>query len=107
WEYPLALILVGLARPWKKTEFKTWEVYAVVAALLICLAPPLLSAVFRADWDLAWAFNRHVPLRMEQLTMIVLAGAAVIAFLLRDRSYVYVGLLAAMSLSAQYIARGY
>lgn len=107
WEYPLALVLVGLARPWKKTEFQKWEVYALVAGLLICVAPPFLSAMFHADWDLAWAFNRHVPLRMEQLTIIVLTGAAVVAFLLRDRSYVYVGLLAAMTLSAQYIARGY
>jgi len=107
WEYPLVLVLVGLARPWKRTEIQPWEVIAWVAALLICLVPPVLSAAFQADWDLAWAFNRTFPLRMEQLTMIVLGGAAVIAFILRDRSYAYVALLAAMTLSAQYIARGY
>lgn len=107
WEYPLVLVLVGLARPWKRTEIQKWEVIAFVAALLICVAPPVLSAVFQADWDLAWAFNRRFPLRMEQLTMIVLTGAAIIAFILRDRSYAYVALLAAMTLSAQYIGRGY
>ncbi|CAN5265978.1 fused MFS/spermidine synthase [soil metagenome] len=107
WEYPLVLVLVGLARPRELSEIRKWEVIAFVAALLICVAPPVLSAVFQADWDLAWAFNRHFPLRMEQLTMIVLGGAAIIAFLLRDWTYAYVALLAAMSLSAQYIARGY
>jgi SAM-dependent methyltransferase len=107
WEYPLVLVLVGLARPWKRTEIRKWEVIAFVAALLICVLPPVLSASFQADWDLAWAFNRHFPLRMEQLTKIILGGAVVIAFLLRDRSYAYVALLAAMTLSAQYIARGY
>lgn len=107
WEYPLVLVLVGLARPWKRTEIRNWEVIAFVAGLVICLAPPFLSAMFKADWDLAWAFNRRFPLRMEQLTMIVLGGAALIAFRLRDRSYAYVALLAAMTLSAQHIAKGY
>ncbi len=39
--------------------------------------------------------------------MVILSGAALIAFLLRDRSYAYVAVLAAISLSSQYIARGY
>lgn len=107
WEYPLVLVLVGLARPQKRGEIRKWEVIAFVTALVICVAPPVLSAAFQADWDLAWAFNRHFPLRMEQLTMIVLGVAAVIAFVLRDRTYAYVALLAAMTLSAQYIGRGY
>ncbi|CAN5395500.1 fused MFS/spermidine synthase [soil metagenome] len=107
WEYPLVLILVGLARPLNRSEIRKWEVIAFVAALLICLAPPVLSAAFQADWDMAWAFNRHFPIRMEQLTMVVLGAAVLIAFLIRDRTYAYVALLAAMTLSAQYIARGY
>ncbi|MBJ7483532.1 spermidine synthase [Brevundimonas sp.] len=107
WEYPLVLVLVGFARPWKGGEIKPWEVIAWVAALLICAVPPLMSAIFAADWDLAWAFSRNVPLRMEQVTMLVLGIVAIIAFILRDRSYAYVALLAAMTLSAQYIARGY
>ena len=107
WEYPLVLVLVGFARPWSRRPIRTWEVFAFLLGLLICVVPPALSSTFQHNWDLAWKFNRVVPWRMAELTQIILGGVAIIAFFLRNRSYAYVALLAAMSLSAQTIARGY
>ncbi len=106
-EYPLLLVAVGLVRPLSKAPIKRWEIIAFVGALLIAATPPILSAVFKADWDLAWAFNRLTDMRMGQLTQLILGAAALIAFLLRDRTYFFVAILAAMTLSAHHIARGY
>ena len=107
WEYPLVLVLVALARPWNRDEVRKWEILTFVGAVVVCAAPPFLSAVFQADWDLAWAFNRHFDWRMEQLTQVILMVAMIGAFLLRDRTPAFVILLALITLSAQYIARGY
>lgn len=107
WEYPLVLVLVALARPRDRSEVQRWEILTFVGAVLVCAAPPLLSAMFQADWDLAWAYNRHFDWRMEQLTQVILMFAMIGAFLLRDRTPAYVILLALITLSAQYIARGY
>ncbi|HRO32960.1 MAG TPA: fused MFS/spermidine synthase [Brevundimonas sp.] len=107
WEYPLVLVLVGLARPWRRDPVQRREIIGFVAALLIAVSPAVLSAVFQADWDLAWAFNRMVDWDMQQLTITILGGAAIGAFLLRDRPPAFVILLAAMALTSHYIARGY
>ncbi len=107
WEYPLMLVLVGLARPLSGRPVRNREVYLFVAAALICAAPPLLSAVFQADWDFAWWFSKTVTADMPRLTQLVLTGAIVIGFLLRDRTPAYVAIAAMIALSAQYIARGY
>ncbi|WP_339914556.1 fused MFS/spermidine synthase [uncultured Brevundimonas sp.] len=106
-EYPLMLVLVGLARPWQRSEVARWEVLVFVAAVLVCGLPPLVSGMFNADWDLAWAFNRLLSWRMEQLTQVILMFAVIGAFLLRDRMPAYVILLALISLSAQHMARSY
>jgi len=107
WEYPVVLVLTALFRPRRTTEIQKWEVILMAAALLICAAPPVLSAAFRADWDFAWAFNNHVPWRMEQLTLFILCGAAICAFMLRDRAIMFTIVLAGISLSAFHIAKGY
>lgn len=107
WEYPLMLVLVAFARPWSRKKLQTWEVFAFILGLLICLLPPVLSSTFQNNWDLAYKFNSIVPWRMERLTQFILTVVIIIAFLLRDRSYAYVALLAAITLSAQYIGRGY
>lgn len=106
WEYPLVLVLVGLARPWRRDPVKRWEIITFVAAVLLCAVPPLISAVFKADWDLAWSFTRS-KVGMAQLTLMVLMFPMIGAFLIRDRTPAYVLIVAMITLSAQHIARGY
>ncbi len=107
WEYPLVLVLVGLARPMNPAPIRNREVYFFVAALLVAGLPPLMSAVFAADWDLAWWFSNNVSISMLRLTQIIMLVPIIIAFLMRDRMPVYVIVSAAIALSTAYIARGY
>lgn len=106
WEYPLVLVLVAFARPWNRGPVQKWEIYAFVAALVLCAVPPILGAAFDADWDLAWRFFNATGLRMEQITLWILLAPMIGAFLIRDRTPAFVALLAAISLSAWSIARG-
>jgi hypothetical protein len=97
-EYPLVLVLVGLARPNSKAPIRKWEIYAFVAAVLICLAPPVLKGVFDADWNLAWAWSRNVNASIEQTTQIILLFAMIAAFLIRDRMPAYVVICALIAI---------
>jgi predicted O-methyltransferase YrrM len=107
WEYPLVMVLAALFRPPSRTEIGKVTVILFVVTLLIAAAPPVISAAFQANWDLAWAFNRTFNMRMEQLTVFILGLAAVLAFLLRDRPRFLVVILAVISLSGHEIAKGY
>ena len=60
WEYPLVLVLAGLARPLNRAPIRKWEIYLFVGAVLVTGLPPLLSVLFQADWDFAWWFNNSV-----------------------------------------------
>ena len=106
-EYPLVLVLVGLARPISRKPIRNWEVYAFVGAVLICFIPPLLKGVFDADWNLAWAWSRNVSVSMEQTTQLILMFAVIPAVLIRDRMPAYVILCALIALVTQSIGRGY
>ncbi|MGQ2991333.1 MAG: fused MFS/spermidine synthase [Brevundimonas sp.] len=107
WEYPLVMVLVALFRPALKSEIGKSAVIVMVGGLIIAASPPILSWVFQNDWDLAWKFNRMFPLRMQQLAITILGGVAIIAFLLRGRPWFFAALLAAITVSGHYIARGY
>ena len=106
-EYPLVLVLVGLARPMSKAPIQKWEVYAFVAAVLICAAPPILKGVFDADWNLAWAWSRNVSVSMEQTTQLILLFAMIAAFLIRDRTPAFVIICGLIALTTLSIGRGY
>ncbi|MBB5745605.1 fused MFS/spermidine synthase [Brevundimonas variabilis] len=107
WEYPLVLVLVCLLRLRSDRDIQVWEVLTFVGALILCATPPLMSAVFKADWDLAWKFNRLFPLRMEQVAMLILGGASILGYLVRDRRWMFAGVVGAVILSGHYIAKGY
>ncbi len=107
WEYPLLLVLVGLARPLSRAPIRNSEVYLFVVATMACVAPPMLSAMFRANWDFAWWFSNTVTGDMPLLTQMVLTVALIAGLLLRDRTPAYVAIAAMIALSTQYIARGY
>ena len=108
WEYPLVLVLVGLARPWGRGRLKGEELGALVAGAAVCVLPVGLSLWLTADDAARAAFYRMLPgTTFSQLGMIILAPAAICAFLLRDRALIFTGLLLLITLSAQYVARGY
>ncbi|WP_372708011.1 fused MFS/spermidine synthase [Brevundimonas sp.] len=108
WEYPLVLVLVGLVRPWGRGRLRGEEVGTLVAAAALCLLPVVLSMWLTADDDARAAFYRMVPgTTFSQLGMIILAPAAICAFLLRDRALAFTATLVMITLSAQYVARGY
>jgi hypothetical protein len=107
WEYPLVLVLAGLARPLNKAPIRNWEVYLFVAAVLATGIPPLLSAVFQADWGFAWWFNNNVSDNMPGLTQFIMLGPILAGFLLRDRTPAFVVIAGLIALSTAYIARGY
>lgn len=107
WEYPLVLVLAGLARPMNKAPIKNWEVYLFVGAVLATGLPPLLSAVFQADWGFAWWFNNNVSDNMPGLTQFIMLAPILAGFILRDRTPAFVIIAAGIALSTAYIARGY
>lgn len=107
WEYPLVLVLVGLARPLDRRPIRNWEIYLFVAAVLVAATPPLLSAIFQADWGFAWWFNDNISSNMPALTQFVMLAPILAGFILRDRTPAFVIIGAAIALSTGYIARGY
>jgi predicted O-methyltransferase YrrM len=107
WEYPLVMVLVALFRPTARGDIGKWAVLLFVGALLLAISPPVISAVFQADWDLAWAFSRTFNMRMEQLTVLILGLVAILAFALRDRPRFFTVILGVIALSGHEIAKGY
>jgi hypothetical protein len=106
WEYPLMLVLVGLARPWGKGwKLGYREAYFLLAGLVIAALPPAIHGVVHANQSL-WSMFQD-PAVFRQITVIMLGAAAVCAFLIRDRALAYFALLAAMTASAQWINKGY
>ncbi|WP_298162877.1 spermidine synthase [Brevundimonas sp.] len=107
WEYPLVLVLAGLARPLNRAPIRNWEVYLFVGAVLATGLPPFLSAVFQADWGFAWWFNNNVSDNMPGLTQFIMLGPILAGFILRDRTPAFVIIAGLIALSTAYIARGY
>jgi SAM-dependent methyltransferase len=107
WEYPLVLVLVGLARPWGKGRLDGQYVGALVAAGCVALAPVLLSMWLNANDGARATFFQYFPMGVGQLAMVMLVPAAVCAFLVRGRALVFTAILLMITLSAQWIARGY
>ncbi len=107
WEYPLVLVLVGLARPWGKGRLTGTQTGTLVAAAVVAASPVLLSIWLNANDDARSWFYANFPLGMDQLAMVMLMPAAICAFLMRDRALVFTAILLMITLSAQWIARGY
>ncbi|WP_332657692.1 fused MFS/spermidine synthase [Brevundimonas sp.] len=107
WEYPLVLVLVGLARPWGRGPLNGTQTGVLVAGLLVAASPVLLSLWLNSDDGARAAFYASSPFQMSQLAMIMLLPAAICAFLARDRALAFTAILLAITLSSQWIARGY
>jgi hypothetical protein len=86
WEYPLVLVLAGLARPWTKGPFG-WRNWTILGAGVVC-------ALILARPDQA------APL--PAFAMILLFGILVLAaFLLRSRAPAFVLATAALAVASQ------
>jgi SAM-dependent methyltransferase len=106
WEYPLVLVLVGLARPWGrgwKLDYR--DAYFLLAGVAIAAMPPAIHGVVHAN-EVLWPLFQD-PAVFRQMTVLLLGAAAVCAFLIRDRALAYTALLLAMTLSAQWMNKGY
>src|SRR5690606_6145280 len=108
WEYPLVLVLVGLARPWDRRRLRGEETGALIAVALLTVGTAALSGWMTADTD-AWAsLWRMMPVfPLQTLCMVILGPAVVCAFLLRDRAQAFTAALMMIALSAQFVTRGY
>ncbi len=107
WEYPLVLVLVGLARPWGKGRLTGTHIGTLVAAGVVAASPVLLAIYLNANDGARGWFYANFPLGMDQLAMVMLMPAAICAFLIRDRALLFTAILVMITLSAQWIARGY
>ena len=107
WEYPLVLVLVGLARPWGRGRLNATQTGLLVAALVVAAVPVLLAIWLNSNDGARAAFYAASPFEMGQLALIILLPAAICGFLVRDRALAFTAILLAITLSSQWIARGY
>ncbi|MBN9479750.1 MAG: fused MFS/spermidine synthase [Bordetella sp.] len=103
-EYPLVMVLVCLARPWLGDRPTRREISLMSAGLMIAAFVPLLFEMLRYDPPLRAAFS---DFGLTETAQIILGIAALCAFLIRDRALMFTAVVAAMTLSAHYIGRGY
>jgi SAM-dependent methyltransferase len=104
WEYPIVLVLVGLARRWGRGPLDRFEAAALFIAIPLALTPPVLLEMMRYNADFLPDLRGEPLLR---LSASILGTAAVGAYLLRDRAPLFVLVLALMAWSSQHISRGY
>jgi SAM-dependent methyltransferase len=104
WEYPLVLIAVGLARPWRTSQITTMDAMILVAATFITAAPPVALEIMRYNPAFRDMFDATT---LIQATQIILGAAAICAFLVRERALLFVAVLFMINLSAQHVGRGY
>ncbi|MBA4805989.1 fused MFS/spermidine synthase [Brevundimonas sp.] len=104
WEYPLVLVAVGLLRPGRGGEVRSWEIICCVVGVLVALAGPLGLALVRYAPDIRDAVPDRDLVRIAQA---VLGMAALFAFLLRHRPVMFTVVVGAMVWSGYTVARGY
>jgi SAM-dependent methyltransferase len=107
WEYPLVLVLVGLARPWGRRTPGRNEIIALIVAALVALSPIVLSIWLNGNDEARGGFYAIFPGGIGQVAMLMLIPAAICAFMVRDRALVFTAILVMITLSAQWVARGY
>jgi hypothetical protein len=99
WEYPLVIVLVCLARPWGEGRLQRWETALFVGGLVASAAALAL----------AYGITNGVVKFPEQLSILNVQGpklvfglTVVAAFLLRDRAWLFMVLIAAAVLTPYY-----
>lgn len=90
-EYPLMLVVVALARPWRKSAPSYWETSVFVTGLL---AAAVAYAVIHNPPEQILTYNTYDTVR------VILLVAVIAAFLLRRRTATMTIMLMALTLSA-------
>lgn len=103
-EYPLVMVLVCLARPWLDDRPAKRDIWLMTAGVAIAVFVPLLFEMMRYDPPLREAFSSF---GLTAAAQIILGAAATCAFLIRDRAVMFTVVVAAITLSAHHIGRGY
>jgi SAM-dependent methyltransferase len=95
WEYPIVLALAGLVRPWGEgtPRLRGWVLF--VAAVVCGTVMPMVMGV--AGSHRLTAGDRHL---LELAGQLLLATAALLAFLLRGRGLFFALLIAVISMGA-------
>ena len=105
WEYPLVLVLAGLARRWGFDEVQKREVLLFFGGLALAAVPPLMLEVIRFNPEVGALFPSGQTMILS--AQYALCIAALFAFLVRDRAIFYTLILAAIAVSSHHMARGY
>jgi SAM-dependent methyltransferase len=93
-EYPLVLVLAGLARPWRGGRLTVWETGVLAVGVLATLAATLFADSIRE----ILTFDRMLTLKT------LLAVGIISAFLLRERGLVFTALLALLSVGSHVVS---
>lgn len=102
WEYPIVLTLACLARPWGGADMdrRTWIL--LILGVLCGIATPVLMGVAAPHLTGKIVFGHFSQFDVLVFgSRILLAGAAITAFLLRDRAVLFCAMIAVLSIGAQ------
>ncbi|WP_141653109.1 spermidine synthase [Phenylobacterium immobile] len=105
WEYPIGLVLAGLARPRSRTSM-TLRLGAIFAAgLIACVSVQLLYAFVAPLMTAKVVFGGMTQIELFNLGVrACLGGGVVAAFLIRDRTVLFVLMVGAISLASHHAA---
>jgi hypothetical protein len=95
-EYPLALVLVALARPWRLARLSTWQMAMLAAGAVAAVAAAYLVK------NPPRGILTHETYDTLKITLVV---TVIAAFLLRRNAAVYFGMIALLSLSADAVGQ--
>ncbi len=104
YEYPLMLVLAGLARPWGKGDLSLRQSVLMFLGIGLCILAPVALEIVRYMPDVRAQLDNHALVRIAQ---VILGVAAICAFLTRDRALVFTLILGMIAITTQIIARGY
>ena len=104
YEYPLMLVLAGLARPWGRGALTRGQTVLFLSAVGLCILAPVALEVVRYMPDVRAVLDNQALVRIAQ---IILGIAAICAFLTRERAVAFTIILGLIAITTQFIARGY
>ena len=104
YEYPLMLVLAGLARPWGRGALTRGQTVLFLSAVGLCILAPVALEVVRYMPDVRAVLDNQALVRIAQ---IILGIAAICAFLTRERAVAFTIILGFIAITTQFIARGY
>lgn len=105
-EYPLVLVLVGLFRPWGRGRATLRDWFWLVPVVIVCILPPLAILWLRYNIATAAALGLSI-VDIENVARFLYGGAAVAAFMIRDRALLFTCALALMAVSSHQVVGRY